>query len=102
MQEFLRYQLCEPWQVDPIAVAAYEYHDRCEAFEKRTCTAERDGQPYPANPEQRRMINRYVDDLRREIANRECAAMRAADADRWFAAFRRAILSESRRRRRAK
>ena len=49
--------------------AAKEYHDRCDTYDKRVCTAisPRTGEPIPANSSEQRAINANALNVRRDI-----------------------------------
>jgi hypothetical protein len=52
--------------------AAQEYHERCDAYDAKICTAisPRTGEPFPANIDQYAAINTNAYNVRREILAR--------------------------------
>jgi hypothetical protein len=69
---FHRLYLCEPAPIDAqLDELAAEYHERCEAYDRRVCTGPIvRGSIVPANPRELRLINTHAIAVLRELRSR--------------------------------
>lgn len=74
------------WQVDPLTPYAWEYHERCEAFDRTVCSKIVNGVAQPATSEEvarvnenaKRVKEELYDRIRRELGPHEVSLLQRA------------------------